>query len=246
MTPANGLHASTYDDALGALGHFSRYPNLMPWVGQHYHVQDKKILVLGESHYMDVSVLHHDEKAWYAGIDPTLFTDLGWAHTRNLIGKGVDTQWRSKGRGKVMYRHIDDVLCETWKDCHAQLPAFHRIAYMNYFQRPAEKSGESIRVTDLDRVQSAAVLNYVIRILAPHLVIFCSKLAWRAAYKQRVMEPAKHTSVRFAFTAHPTTSWWNRPMKKYGGLRGRDQFFNAVQALGPDLRLSNQFGILTP
>jgi hypothetical protein len=202
---------------------------MKPWIGADYAQQDRKILVLGESHFLENSTFHHDAPAWYAGTDPERFVGLDWAHTRALIGKGVDSQWRGMGRSKVMYRHIDAALCDAIGERENPRSAFHRIAFMNYFQRPAQKRGKSIEIIELDRLHSAAVVHEVIRIIAPSLVIFCSKLAWCAAAGKGVMKAYEPDAVRFAFTAHPTTSWWHRPMAKYGGQSGRDQFSEAVR-----------------
>jgi hypothetical protein len=165
--------------------------------------------------------------------------------TRNLIGNCVDIQWRGKGRGNVMYRHIDAVLRESEDALHGTRAAFHRIAYMNYFQRPAEKTGHSIRVTDLDRMQSAAILKDVIRIVEPSLVIFCSRLAWRAAKREHVTDFMQLAGIHFAFTAHPTTSWWNRPMAKYDCMTGREQFLRAVRGASTTALSNNQPSLLS-
>jgi hypothetical protein len=187
-----------------------------------------KILVLGESHFFNGGTLHHDAEAWYAGIDLAT-PGLGWANTRKVVGNGVDERWKQNPKGKAMYRRIDTVLRQAEGNRTDGNAPFHRIAYMNYFQRPAEKACEAIKVKPLDRIHSASVLEVVIGIIEPPLVVFCSVAAWRETSKAHVMDRFRDI-VEFAFTPHPTRSWWNRPMKTYGGKRGRDMLLEAVQS----------------
>jgi hypothetical protein len=53
---------------------------------------------------------------------------------------------------------------------------------MNYFQRPAEETGESIRVRPRDAAEAANVVVKVVAALKPQLVVaFASRLGWRHA-----------------------------------------------------------------
>jgi hypothetical protein len=220
-------HSTKYDEQFAAIEHYQRYPGMYPWIGSEFGTQAAKILVLGESHFLKEGTFHHDAGAWYAGIDPAT-PGLGWANTRKVVGNGVDERWKQDPKGKAMYRRIDAVLRQTEADRPDKSSPFHRIAYMNYFQRPAEYASKAIRVKPLDRIHSAAVLEAVIGIIEPTLVVFCSVAAWKAASKAGVMGHFRHMPVEFAFTPHPTRSWWNRPMKTYGGKRGRDMLLEAV------------------
>lgn len=92
----------------------------------------------------------------------------------------------------------------------------HHLAFMNYFQRPAEKTGDSIAVSNLDQDFSRLVVSDVIETLEPHLVVFCSSKA--GYYGKSVVDSHGLKSV---CAPHPSSQWWNRKAKKYGGY-GRD------------------------
>lgn len=224
------MFSSPYDAQLASIRHYQHYPMLYPWIGEQYQRQAVKILIVGESHYLKDGTSHHDEQAWYAGISTNAIPGIGWANTRKVVGNGVNERWLAHGKAKVMYRHIEDVLREAEGEREDQTSPFHRIAYMNYFQRPAEKLGKSITIKPRDRICSAAVLNAVIGIIEPKLVVFCSVLAWKTAKGDGVFKLPDNPTVRFAVVAHPTTSWWNRPMAKYNGKRGRDMLLEAVKS----------------
>ena len=216
--------STIYDEHFSGVGHFQLYPELYPWVGQSFHSHCPRILVVGESHYLKPdSDYHHDASAWYAGIDIKVRPDRAWTITRNIIANGLANQWREKS--KSIYRNIEAAAVDAGVSASTSDSPFHSMAFMNYFQRPAQVSGKSIVVSALDKSHSSAVLNAVLEILNPQIVIFCSVLAWRAA-RESVQG---HQHVRFAFTPHPATRWWHTPMRKYKGKSGRQIFIEALQ-----------------
>jgi hypothetical protein len=214
-----------YDEQFSGIGHYQIYPELYPWVGQDFHSHCPRILVLGESHYLKPdSDYHHDATAWYAGISIQDKSDRAWTITRGIVANGLASQW--KGKSKTIYRNIEAAAVDAGVGVPTHVSPFHSMAFMNYFQRPAQDSGKSIVVSELDRRHSAAVLNSVLEILTPRIVVFCSVLAWRAA-RESVRE-IQH--VHFAFAPHPATRWWHTPMRKYKGKSGRQLFIEALQA----------------
>ena len=219
--------STMYDEQFSGVGHFQLYPELYPWVGQSFHSHCPRILVVGESHYLKPdSDYHHDASAWYVGIDIKVRPDRAWTITRNIIANGLANQWREKS--KSIYRNIEAAAVDAGVSASTSDSPFHSMAFMNYFQRPAQVSGKSIVVSALDKSHSSAVLNAVLEILNPQIVIFCSVLAWRAA-RESVQG---HQHVRFAFTPHPATRWWHTPMRKYKGKSGRQIFIEALQTDG--------------
>jgi hypothetical protein len=216
--------STTYDEQFSCIGHFQLYPELYPWVGRAFHSQSPRILVVGESHYLEPSSdYHHDAEAWYAGIDIQAKSDRAWTITRNIVANGIANHWKEKS--KTIYRNIEAAAVDAGVSMSTADTPFHSMAFMNYFQRPAQVSGKSIVVSALDRNHSSAVLNAVLEILSPQIVIFCSVLAWKAA-RESVQG---HQHIRFAFTPHPATRWWHTPMRKYNHKSGRQIFIEAVQ-----------------
>lgn len=216
--------STNYDQQFSRIGHFQLYPELYPWVGQAFHGQSPRILVVGESHYLKPSSDYHlDAAAWYAGIDIHAKRDRAWTITREIVANGLANQWREKS--KTIYRNIETAAVDAGVSASTSDSPFHSMAFMNYFQRPAQVSGKSIAVSALDKSNSSAVLNAVLEILSPQIVIFCSVLAWRAA-RESVQA---HQHVCFACTPHPATRWWHTPMRKYQGKSGRQIFIEALQ-----------------
>ena len=111
--------------------------------------------------------------------------DWGWINTRNIISNGINTKWKSKS--KTIYRNIEQALFETDIYKNEQLTAFSDIAFINYFQRPAQKTGKSIKVSKLDSEVSKKVVSQVINTISPDIVIFTSSLAWRHAKRSNLI-----------------------------------------------------------
>lgn len=220
-----------FDQSFSQVPHYRLYPELYPWVGKHYVAQDTKILVLGESHYLHESSGYHlDAAAWYEGLSLEGKCDKHWIITRDIVSNGIKNGWRP--RSKLIYKNIEGALLEAKVTGPAGETPFSTIAFYNYFQRPAEKSGDSIRVTELDRSHSAATLIAMLGILKPNIVLFCSKKAWRAAKASDVVRCASENSIRLVSTVHPSTSWWNRPMKSYKNRTGKQIFVEALLPVG--------------
>ena len=218
---------TTYDAHFAGVSHYRQYPLLYPWVGREFASQSPRILVLGESHYLKrESVFHHDAAAWYAGVEIPETQEKDWIYTRQLISRGIANRWRQKS--KLIYSNIERALGEAGLSGDEERSPFQRIAFMNYFQRPAQVTGNSIVVSDLDRKHSAIVLSSVLYILKPQIVIFSSALAWESAQELRINRP----EIRFVKTTHPATRWWHTRMKKYKGQSGKEIF---IQALQPQL-----------
>jgi hypothetical protein len=131
-----------FDSQLLRAEHLGLYPNFLPWVGMGYREAVLKILLLGESHYLPSGVsYHHDADAWYSGIQIASAEDLKWMTTRSIIQNGLYNEW--KGPSKTIYRNLSSALKAT--GFSPEEPPFVSLAYMNFFQRPAETTGDSIR-----------------------------------------------------------------------------------------------------
>lgn len=214
-----------FDSQLMGADHFTLYPNYLPWVGMGYRKAALKILLLGESHYLPDGVsYHHDADAWYSGIQIASAEDLKWMTTRNIIRNGLRNDW--KGPSKTIYRNLSSAL--TSVGFSPEGDPFVRLAYMNFFQRPAETTGCSIRPTDIDRQVSAATVTHVASCLQPNLVVFCSSLAWRAANEQRLLMTLKSQGCGVGSIPHPASAWWNRKSLTRGGRSGRQLFCDLV------------------
>lgn len=196
-----------YDDKLNAIGHYSRYPIMRPFVGESFASSKVKTLLIAESFYLPNECnLHKDADKWY-GSDESNLTDnqKSWAHCRGLI----ECDWSAPGHR--IYRELDRCLRESTGI------GFEGLAFMNAFQRPSCKEGESFKYfcTDLDIEKSVDVINSVQEVLKPDQVIFVAKYPWDALGKKVA---SKKIAKKYDFACHPGTGgrYWHNAKYKHG------------------------------
>lgn len=217
-----------YLNELSQIEHYKKYPNLIPWIGNAYKQSKNKVLILGESHYLDKnSSYHHEPTKWYEGIDVTDAKDLSWMRTATIIQNGINNGWKEKS--KLIYKNLSKALVESKVDEFNVEQPFHKICYLNYFQRPAEVTGKSINASELDSKVSCAVVNNVIDIVEPNIVVFSSTLAWGHAKKSGLINELKRQGIKCVRVPHAGMPWWNRVSKKYGNKTGKHYFIDFMK-----------------
>ena len=136
------LWSEIFDAEFSSVEHYKLYPDLYPWVGQEYGQRIPRVLLLGESHYFaSDATFHHDAASWYAGITIPEQHQKS-IKTRKIINKGLCNQW--KGRSRLIYRNLEAALRDIEGGSNLSASPFHRVAFMNYFQRPAQREGKSL------------------------------------------------------------------------------------------------------
>lgn len=193
--------------------HYIKYPNLRPWVGEKYgNKESKKLLIIGESHYFPAdSVVAQNPEEWYSKNQDFLSeSEKKWIHTSGIINKNIRHNFPSKGHS--IYRNIAREINKNHFNYENSAEIFNHLAYMNYFQRPAEVKGGSINVKEIDKVVSETVVSDVIKALSPELIIICSNKAGKLASLL-----AKKNGIPFVVSPHPACRWWNDVSKRYGG-----------------------------
>jgi hypothetical protein len=138
-----------------------------------------KILLIGESHYLN----DDDEKA-------------------------------SKKENKKIWENwynIRDAILETGfnPDANNTSKILCSIAFMNFFQRPAFESGESISYNNEDVKIANETLNGVVDIIKADYLFFLSSKAWKSFDKELLKEKV------VGHSCHPTCQWWNMESKTY-------------------------------
>jgi hypothetical protein len=221
------VQSFAYDDQLDLIDHYKIYPEMKVWIGCNYPSNANKLLLIGESHYLKKeSDFHHDPATWYAGISVTGKSDYGWLKTRSIIFNGINTKWRTKS--KSIYRNIEKALFESTMFDEKPLTAFTEVAFMNYFQRPAEKTGQSIKVSALDAKLGFDVFKNVVEAISPSMVLFTSSLALHHAKKSGIEVFLKRNNISFDRAPHPGMPWWNRRSKAYNNKTGKEHFITFV------------------
>ena len=211
---------SEYDTQFETVAHFSLFPDMRPWVGTNYSKEDLKILVIGESHYFaEGTEFHHDVEGWYERKYHDDLINRQGHRVRYQISKLFDG---NMGKSHVMYKRISKSLSETKfvKEKIEKKDPFQRIAYINYFQRPANSTGDSISPKTKDKEVAYEAINGVIEILKPSLVIFVSKKSFKSAKSSGLLNSVEGSKY---VVAHPCSAWWGgRKSKEYGKIDGDD------------------------
>jgi hypothetical protein len=197
--------------------HYERYPVMKPWVGVNYSSRNhKRLLIVGESHYLPSgSTKAHDLEVWYSGCQDNLNSDeKGWIFTAGIIQDNLAKNFPNKAHG--IFKNSAKAINSVGYGYDNPSEAMNDIAFMNFFQRPAESEGGSIHVKPRDIEISSSIFLDVLKTITPELVVFVSsKAGW---YGKNIVESL---NLPVAITPHPSSQWWNRQAKRYGGY-GRD------------------------
>jgi len=159
-------------------------------------------------------------------IDVASKSDAGWFNTRNIISNGIANNWKS--RSKTIYRNTEKALRESKMPVSVDASVYIDVAFMNFFQRPAEVTGKSIKVSERDILLANDVFKSVVDIISPDIVIFTSSLAFQSARKGMALAHLENFNIPYVRTPHPGMPWWNRVSKAYGNRTGKDHFVNFI------------------
>ena len=216
---------SDYDNRLLQIPHFSRHPEMLPYIGRHY--PKTGILILGESHYLSGEEPNAEAKMeqWYEKNTKELQFIQPW----NFMTRHVVRNYLMGRRTKAhrMFSHPAKTLIKAWQlENVNDSEAFTAFAFMNYFQRPATQEKESIQTTTDDERQAYDVLRQILTILSPKQVVFLSKKAYWAYCG--FANPAEQKDI--AVVNHPTSpQWYNKDGEKrltevFSGIERYDGF----------------------
>ncbi|MSP27193.1 MAG: hypothetical protein EXR80_01760 [Methylococcales bacterium] len=121
---------------------------MLPFIGENYD-ENSKILLLGESHYFPKdSTIHKNANEWYKKSSVDLSKQEGnQINTRKVVNNMNDdfTKQLEWSKSRTIFRNIEDSLITSGFPktnnslCH--------VAFMHAFLRPAEETGQSIRVS---------------------------------------------------------------------------------------------------
>lgn len=190
---------------LSSIWFYKQFPAMIPFIGDFYlSNMHKRLLLIGESYYLpNETQLHHSAMNWYKANQSQLDEDeVDWINCHGLL----TCNWQSDGH--QIYRELNS--CIFSLDLKKEERAIDEIAYTNYFQRPAEKEGESFKnfCVEEDVQKSDEILNEIINIIDPEIIIFVSKYSWdvggnklKNAYKNKIID----------FVCHPGTGgrYWH-------------------------------------
>lgn len=238
-----------YIEKLKNISHFVKYPQMIPFVGDDY---DKtRLLILGESHYLPKGEEWRTSKWYENSVKEWLSVEfnvdnsevfenenqwIGWTWTMELVRKRVHR----------IYKELEAALRASGRFDSG----LNASAYMNFFQRPAEKEGEQIHNTLEDNCYAAETLQCVCSVLKPTKIFFATTRAYQglgAFINVKLLKVVMKTNPTFPLEnvgyierwfndalighgAHPASCWWNKAAKSYSKPRGQKTITGA-QAL---------------
>ena len=208
-----------------------------PFIGHHFSANSLKLLLIGESHYLSSYEGIPSVENWYSNSEncTTNFLDKhpknkDWLNPNYIIGTAF-----FDNHGHTSFGIFRNPAQCVQKELHLTdfKEAMHHMAFYNYFLRPAEKKGDSIKVSPEDKKQSFDHFLNVLEILKPKQVIFTSTKAYKA-FKETVRKRDQKIDVSIEKTCHPSSAWWNRETASYGfspgeKLTGKARFTRIIK-----------------
>lgn len=210
-----------HDKEFEKINIYNRYKLLIPFVGKNYNIAEKKILFVGESHFLPetYSGVCINEK-WYKSNQKDFnFNSIEEAHlnTRNILNNDVINSGY-KDPSHSIYRNIGNVLADYLGHLDYN-ESLNYISFYNYFLRPAEEEGGSINVNRKDDVFSFNHLCEIENILKPNAIIFASTKARKSFHRVRHCNDNNYKikgeslEKKIFDIPHPGSAWWNREFK---------------------------------
>ncbi|MDX5442296.1 MAG: hypothetical protein LPJ89_00760 [Hymenobacteraceae bacterium] len=235
----NTLLNTDYDSEFqDRIFHFVNFPELLPFVGKNWDTS-KRILLIGESHYLKYNELHN-----ITGID--YFDNWYKCNSANFeenFKKNIRTRTNvilveqgNKEKPLSIYRNLRNTLLEL------DLPGinnangvFDKFSYYNYFQKPAydfgvNKPNRSIEATVEDKTFAFETLLNIVEIIKPATIIFVSKKSFNAFNQlASINKPLLLNETKVDFVPHAGRQWWNKVSKNYQNRTGKNKFKDLVR-----------------
>jgi hypothetical protein len=152
-------------------------------------------------------------KNWYNLTNNELKEDqIEWTNTAEIIDHNISFNRYTDAH--IIYKLIKIAISES-RPNKLEGDELLYISYMNFFQRPAEKTGESINYTEKDIEIANTTLKEVLKIIDAEYLFFISGKAWDNFDKNLF------DSQKTGHSCHPTCRWWNRETAKYTKAKSR-------------------------
>lgn len=209
------------------IGIYRYLPQMLPWVGNEYgRSNSKKILLVGESHYLRnyVQINPSDKAEWYYTKQSEIEEeDVAWTNTREIVLNGPrNWVWGAHS----LYIEVNKIICELKNQDFRSDNMFRYVAFYNYFLRPAYSKGASLKKTCQEKDLEVAfdAFREIVATIKPDYVYFLSKFAWESV----MMRKYNFEGIKMDFSPHPCCSWWRREKYTLENhnelLKGREKF----------------------
>lgn len=202
-----------YDERLLQLDNFKNLPETLPFIGEHWHRQEERILFVAESHYVDIAAFEYQYENGKANLkkdNPDLFykiksADLTQAfkaifNTRAII---TDVEKGENLKGKQIYTNLKKVLAE-YAGLSVNDKVFGYFSIYNYFQRPSYTNSGTIQNTTEDNKIAFETLAHVTEVLKPTIIFFISAKAYNTFRQSKLLTESKvFDSIKVYAAPHP-------------------------------------------
>jgi hypothetical protein len=209
-----------YNVKFGEFPHYKKHPQMMPFVGKNWG-KHKKLLVIGESHYLANGFNIETIKNWYnISLDDLNDKDKDIAYWWTNTARLIDTTDYHIG---TMWKQIRDAILKA--DFNPTDDVFSYISYMNFFQRPALEEGGSVKkgLTSEDISIANKTIKSVIDAIKPDYLFFVSSFSWDN------FDKSLFDKKYIGHSCLPLGIWWNRKSAKYANLTGKGSFIEFIK-----------------
>jgi hypothetical protein len=209
-----------YDnDLLGSFEHLRNHPQMLPFIGTKWENSAHKILLVAESHYLPKEYNNQfGLSVWYNAKSQS-FEDsrlIGNTDTRANV-EGIDESWGHSIHKNVV-RSFNNVFGYT-----SPMESYSQVAFYNYYQRPAEVNGDSIKNNQEDDKLAYDFHLYLKGLIQPSWVMFLSKKSFLRFRK------FGGSIDKVSVVPHPTSKWWNRKSKAHSDRTGKEKFEQIIK-----------------
>lgn len=222
-----------YDEQLKSLlPHLQAHPCYFPHIGKNYEASKTRLIIVAESHYLHKKFDHKfSAEEWYS--KPDYIYSLIDKFKSSITTRAVLEDYLTAPKlikPYTIFRNLENAYGKQFKKNRL----FEECIYINYFQRPSQKHGDSINIHPLDSQISLNNLLALNTILQPNKIIFVSNLAF-SNYANTVTKTQKETLPFVFCVPHPASAWWNKTSYKYGlnkdgkPVTGREKFERIIK-----------------
>lgn len=232
-------HTTAFDKELkNQIPHLNNYPQMLPFIGNKWSEQSKKILLLGESHYIvgdELKDLEKDNEThltdWYNNTSDNFYEGLAnYINTRRVVKIADNPAEEGFAKPLTIYYNLKKELKQYIPILKNENQIFSFFSYYNYFQRPHFIEGGSVQNKEIDNEIAYKTLKVVTNIIKPALIIFVStkaKQSFMAKFKIDI-ENSCFNNIVIDGVPHASCAWWNRISKAYGNRTGREKFISLI------------------
>ena len=196
------LGTEEFNSKFDAFAHYENHYQMKPFIGKYWN-DSKKMLVIGESHYLppdlDKNLINDLIMNWYEiSIDYEYIENDGKKEIGIKLYQMTDTASVVDNQSLGIFKNIDKAIRET--GFNPIEGVFCYIAYMNFYQRPAENR-KSINPSPYDVKMANETLKFVIDIIKPNYLFFVSSKSW-SDYDKKIFN-----EQNVGHSAHPSRNW---------------------------------------